>query len=39
MFICILGINSIVAGTAHLAGENGLIKQLLKMGYIVEPVN
>lgn len=29
----------ISVGTAHLAGENGLIKQLLKMGYIVEPVN
>lgn len=29
----------IAVGLNHLAGENGLIKQLLKMGYIVEPVN
>jgi len=29
----------IAVGTAHLIGENGLIKQLRKKGYIVEPVN
>ena len=29
----------IAVGTGHLAGDNGLIKQLLKMGYKVEPVN
>ena len=39
IFIYILGINSIVVGTGHLTGENGLIRQLRKNGYTVEPVN